>query len=432
MSDNSLKELLAVVEPKIRNIEENRVESTSLRSVHETMEELIEIGQNSYKEILDFYDQDFILKAIKIGNSNADMLIEKYKVSKYLLKSDNAKLQELPQFKESISYMEQLYGYLYGLNKKIELDYETKSEALQIQELLNKYYNLLNKDNIFIEDIDEFITFLDLNELDSEKRLDILIYINKCNIEKYRTINDIYIGDNINLSDIMKIIKNNLKLINLDYDRKLEQFDLDTYLENNIDTIEDSLLERKKYVVSKIKNLYDIKKYNEIIEFYHEYLKIIDLEKEFVKQKGKNKRLRFLFKNDKSLVRDYLEKTNVKYKPCIYKNLLDLETNNALNLPKMCYNNHYLYVKNEFVVKSVYTYIDDFIVVLGVLEKKEELEDFLNKNEYLVKEALESKKNIELNDNERNIILKDIKLEDLIISIDLNTLDINEEDYDGR
>ena len=122
MSDNSLKELLAVVEPKIRNIEENRVESTSLRSVHETMEELIEIGQNSYKEILDFYDQDFILKAIKIGNSNADMLIEKYKVSKYLLKSDNAKLQELPQFKESISYMELTIKSIVYLNCTLYLE----------------------------------------------------------------------------------------------------------------------------------------------------------------------------------------------------------------------------------------------------------------------------------------------------------------------
>ena len=175
-----------------------------------------------------------------------------------------------------------------------------------------------------------------------------------------------------------------------------------------------------------------MKDYSKIISYYSEYIKIQELEQEFTNQKESSKKIIFLFKNGKSLVREYLDKTNIKYKSCVYKNLLDLETNNTLTLPKMCYNNHYLYLKDEFVVKTIYTYFKEYILVLGVLDKKEDLKDFLKKNEYLLTEMFEKEKNIELNDDERNIILKDIKLEDLVLSIDLNTLDIKKEDNDGR
>ena len=258
------------------------------------------------------------------------------------------------------------------------------------------------------------------------------MYINKCNVKNYITTNDINIGDNITLSDIMKLINQNKDLIRKDYETNKTVLSLDEYLKNNLDNLEEALLERKIYNVNIIKNLYNTKNYRGIVTFYKEFLKIKDLLIEFKNQKQENKKLIFMFKNDKSLVRDYLDKTNSKYKGCVYKNLLDLETNTTLFLPKMCYNNHYLYVKDEFLVKSVYTFIDDYVIVLGVIDKGENLEEFVKKNEYLINDLFENFKEMNINLEERNIILKDIKLEDLILSIDLNTLDINEEDNNGR
>ena len=153
--NNNLRKLLEVIEPKIQNIEENRVENAALKKVSETMKELVGIG-SSYKEVFAFYDQEFIFKAIKIGNSNADDLIKRYQSAKYLLQNDNEDLQEMPQFKEAINFMEELYQYLCGLKEKITSDYETKNENLEIQEILNKYYGLLNRNDIFIKDIDDF------------------------------------------------------------------------------------------------------------------------------------------------------------------------------------------------------------------------------------------------------------------------------------
>ncbi len=436
MNDNSLKKLLTVVEPKIRNIEEHRIECSSLKSVHETMQELVELGNSSYKEILDFYDQEFIFKAIKIGNSNSDILLDKYKSSKYLLKNNSDNLHELPQYKESISFMEQLYMYLCGLNEKIQLDYEQKIENLKVEELLNKYYNLLNKDNIFIKDIDEFLTFVDLNKLEINERLNVLITINKLNIKNYVTTNDIDIGNNINLSNIFDLLNQNKDLI----DNNLTTVDLDNVNEsllsnddwkNDLINLEENLKLRKNKLINIINIFYKNKNYSKIVTLYDEFKELEKLEIEINKQKNSSKELIFMFKNDKSLVREYLDKTNNKYKSCILKNLLDLETNNALYLPKTCYNNQYLYIKDDFVVKTVYTYIDNYILVLGVLDKNETLEEFIKKNEYLLNEVINNK-SIKFDKGERNLILKDIKLEDLVLSIDLDTLDVKVEEENGR
>ena len=138
-----------------------------------------------------------------------------------------------------------------------------------------------------------------------------------------------------------------------------------------------------------------------------------------------------MFKNNKSLVKSYLENTSSKYMSCVYKNLLDLETNKSLTLPKMCYNNIYLYVADDFVVKTVYTFFHDCILVLGVLDKGESLNLFVQKNDYLIIDALRKNKDV-FSLNERNNILKGIKIEDLVLSIDLDTLDVKVEEENGR
>ena len=429
--NNNLQKLLEVIEPKIHDIEENRIETSSLKKVNETMQELVEYGDN-YNGILDFYDQEFIMKAIKIGNSNSDELIDRYNVAKYLLKNKSQDLQDMPQFRESIDFMNQLYQYLDGLNEKIKIDYESKLQRLKIQELLNKYYNILNKENIFIRDIDEFLTFLDANNLDINTRLDILIYLNKCNIKNYITTNDIKINNNINLSNITNLLDKNKELINKKCNIENDNYNLDDYLKDNLNNIENAIEDRKAYLINKINNLYEFKLYSDTSPYYNEFMKLSNIEKEINKQKNSTRKLYFLFKNDKSLVRDYLDKTNIKYQSCIRKNLIDLETINALYLPKLCYNDICIYLKDDFVVKTIFTFIDDYILVLGILDKGEMLEAFLKKNEYLLENIINNKDKINKNMNERDLILKDIKLEDLVLSIDLDTLDIDMEDKNGR
>ena len=428
--NNNLKELLEVIRPKIQNIDENRVECEALKKVADTMQELVERG-SSYKEIFDFYEQEFIFKAIKIGNSNADELIERYLGAKYLLSNDNETLHEMPQFKEAEKFMGELYEYLCGLNENIILDYETKSENLKVQEIFNKYYGILNKEEIFVKDIDGFIEFLDLNELEPEQKLDILVYINKCNIKKYITTNDIEIGKNLSLSSVRKILYDNKELIGQSFNSGQENYELDKYLKDNFSQIEDALSMRKIYLINKISGLYKNKLYSDIVNYHDEFKKIKIIEKELEKQKVCTRQLYFLFKNNKSLVGDYLDKTNLKYKSCVLKNLIDLETINTLYLPTIIHNNIGIYLKEDFVVKTIYTFVDDFILVLGVLDKGENLNEFIKKNEYLINEAINNdviKKDLEERDN----ILKNIRLEDLVLSIDLDTLDINMEDKNGR
>ena len=81
MNDSVLR-LLANIEPRISKIQENRIEIKSLSEVYKTISEIIELGKKSYLEILDYYDQEFIIRCIKIHGRNTKNLINKYKTSR--------------------------------------------------------------------------------------------------------------------------------------------------------------------------------------------------------------------------------------------------------------------------------------------------------------------------------------------------------------
>ena len=432
--NDSLAKLLAYIEPIILNIHDNRIEVKALKSVYDSIKELIELGKNSYLDILEYYDQDFIVKAIKIKSSNVENnWISKYETSKYLLKNQNSNLKDLPQYKEAIQFMETLFTYLCNLYQEISLEYESKNDKLQQQELFNKYYILFRKNNIFITDIWEFLTFLDLTKISLEEKLDILIFVNKCNIKNYITTNDIMLTNDIKLSDITNLLNSNQQFFQENFldNLNLENFDLKDLNENSISL-------RKSYLINKIKTLYDNQKYEEIIDYYLQFKKLVRYELELIKQKEVfsdkvDKKLVFLMQDGKSLVRTYLETCDLKYRSCILKNLLDLEQKTDIKMPSLSYFDVYLYIKDEFVVKTVYTYLEKgYILILGDLDVSESLESFLDKNKELLKKTFKNINKKVFNERERDLLLQDIKAEDLIPLIDLNTLDIKMEDKDAR
>ena len=432
--NDSLAKLLAYIEPIILNIHDNRIEVKALKSVYDSIKELIELGKNSYLDILEYYDQDFIVKAIKIKSSNVENnWISKYETSKYLLKNQNSNLKDLPQYKEAIQFMETLFTYLCNLYQEISLEYESKNDKLQQQELFNKYYILFRKNNIFITDILEFLTFLDLTKISLEEKLDILIFVNKCNIKNYITTNDIMLTNDIKLSDITNLLNSNQQFFQENFldNLNLENFDLKDLNENSISL-------RKSYLINKIKTLYDNQKYEEIIDYYLQFKKLVRYELELIKQKEVfsdkvDKKLVFLMQDGKSLVRTYLETCDLKYRSCILKNLLDLEQKTDIKMPSLSYFDVYLYIKDEFVVKTVYTYLENgYILILGVLDVSKSLESFLDKNKELLKKTFKNINKKVFNERERDLLLQDIKAEDLIPLIDLNTLDIKMEDKDAR
>ena len=126
--NNSLAKLLAYIEPKIANIGENRVEIKSLSEVLKTITEIVELGKKSYLEILDYYDQDFIIRCLKIYNETNDDLISKYKSCKYLLENQDNNMKELPQYQDAIKYMDFLINYLNELWQKVTEEYNLKSD----------------------------------------------------------------------------------------------------------------------------------------------------------------------------------------------------------------------------------------------------------------------------------------------------------------
>lgn len=434
MIDNSLSNLLDNVEPKIQNIVENRVELKSLKNVQRTMEELIENAKNSYQGIIDFYDQDFIIRAIKINNSNYRELIQKYNSSKYLLKTDNSNLKELPQYQDALDYMDFLYQYLYGLYESINYDYKIKREKLEVKELLNKYYLLLKKDDIYIGDINEFLTFIDLNNVNNQDRINLYKLIINANLKKYFKSPEIELNCGLGVSDIEDFLNDNYDLLNINYTENDNiKIKLADYLKN-VSSVDESIINNRKiYLIHKIKECYDLKEYAEIADYYKEFLKIKLLQEEFKKQKIKPRELLFTFENDISLVRKFINNTDDKYKKCILKNLLDIENDDSITIPKKKYHDIYLYIKDEYVVKTVYTFLENGkVLILGVLDKDEALNKFLDKNSELFKKTIANIETINLLDDERDLLLNNIKMDDLMLNIDLETLDIKREDKNAR
>ena len=434
MIDNSLANLLENIEPKIQNIEEKRIELKALDDVKRTMEELIQQAEDSPEEILNFYDENFIIRAIKIKNANYKDIISKYYSSKYLLKNKDFRIAQLPQYQESLSFVESLYKYLYGLCEEIRWEFKNKSEDLEIEELQNKYYLLLNKENVFIDNIDEFLTFIKLNNISNLDKLNIYKQICKFNIRQYTKYDKIMIDDNISLNDVEILLERNNSLLAMEY---FETPDLEKSLTNYLQEVneieENNITNRKIYLLHKIKKIYENKEYIEIINYYKEVVKIEDLEEEFKKQKEVPRELLFVFKNDESLVRIFLNKVEYKYKNCVLKNLLDIENDNTLSIPIKKYVNRYLYQKEEFLVKTIYTFLENGkVLILGILNKGETLDSFLQKNDELYKNTFNHLDTISLIKDERDLLLKNIKLEDLVLNIDLETLDVKREEKNAR
>ena len=263
--NDSLKKLLTYIEPKILNIQDKRVEILSLGDSYKTLKEIVDLGQNSYRDILEFYDQDFIIRCIKISNDNYINNLDLYKSSKYLLRKNDSNLLELPQYKQAISYMERLFTYLIDLYHQTKLDYDNLKEELEKLEILNKYYLLFTKENFFVDDIEEFILFMQLVDIPEIDKLNLLILVSKFNVKTYTLTNDVIIAPDIYLSDIKSILQNNQEKLdnNLVNDNNLELDNKILFLESG----EKSLIEKEKYLITKINNLYKQKEYNKISKY---------------------------------------------------------------------------------------------------------------------------------------------------------------------
>ena len=425
--NDSLVKLLAYIEPKILDIQDKRKELLDLESSYKVLKEIIDLGENSYHDIINFYDQNFILNCIKTSNDTYLNNLDLYKSSKYLLKSNNQDLLELPQYKEAINYIEKLFTYLIELYNLTKKKYEDLKEELEQLEILNKYYLIFSKNNIEINDIDEFLLFLQLVDISLNDKLNVLIQVVKFNVRTYTLTNDILLTSDIYLSNIIDTLEKEKD--------KIDNSLLDSYSFDNkiIFDDENNLILRQKYLVTKLSSLYNDNNYDELPSYYLLYLEVTDYLKEIEKQKVRynktySKNLIFVRTEKDLLINNYLRKCLTKYRACVYKNLLDIESSNTYVLPDYKYNDKYFYLKKEFIVKVIYMYLDNGnVLIVGVLDKDGNIEEYISKNMVYIMSTI---KNIEkLKDKkDRDLLLKNVKEEDLVLTIDLDTLDM-EENY---
>ena len=266
--NDSLTKLLTYIEPKILDIQDKREEMLSLKNNYNILKDLIDSGEKSYYDVINFYDQDFILECLdKLGNNSKDMFLS----SKYLLKNRNENLLELPQYKSAVIYMEKLFTYFNDLYLKTKLKYDVLEEELKKLELLNKYYLLFKKNNFLILDIEEFLMFLQFVNISLEDKYKILIMIAKFNVKEFTLTNDILLDVNIYLSDITNLLTEFKKEIDIGLLNKKElEVDNKILFKEN----KDNLFLKRKYIITKLSYLYENHEYDKLSLCYKEYLEI--------------------------------------------------------------------------------------------------------------------------------------------------------------
>ena len=140
---------------------------------------------NSREDNLDmvgiYADQDLITNNLFKVNSN----IDDYRASCYLLNSENENVKQLPQYEKAHNLISDIVEYfkLY----KAELIVETAEEEKQCREkeMDKKYYDIFSNSEPFVDDVEEFNTFVEKLDLSSEDIINLLVFTLENNVSRY-------------------------------------------------------------------------------------------------------------------------------------------------------------------------------------------------------------------------------------------------------
>ena len=177
-----VKKLVTRLGESFTNLEEQEKEFNIQNEKLSEYNKLLDFVSGDAKKINKYEDQKLILNAV----SEIDSTKEEYDAACYLLESNDDNVINLPQYRNSRIYLETIINYLNGTKDKIKNTVDELNSDCTDMRFNKKYYEILNNDYPFVEDIDEFEKLLDKEDIQIDDRFEIISFIIKSNVNHYK------------------------------------------------------------------------------------------------------------------------------------------------------------------------------------------------------------------------------------------------------
>lgn len=176
-----VSKLLDKLEPLVADLDEKTNELQSKKQKFENVSRLLAYVNGDVNLMGIYADQDLILDSLDKMNSTVD----EYKASCYLLQSNDENVKQLPQYREANLFILSLINYFKMNKSELNSDIQKLEVICNEKNIEKKYYDLLNKDNPLISDIDEFTKFMNKHVDENSDKINLLLYVINSNLVNY-------------------------------------------------------------------------------------------------------------------------------------------------------------------------------------------------------------------------------------------------------
>ena len=177
-----VKMLTTSLEPLIVDLDERLEELKDKKEKMESVSRFLAYTNGDVNLVGVYADQNLILENLENINSNK----EEYKASCYLLRSNDENVKALPQYQAANMYIVGLINYFKVEKTTLASEINELERVCEDKTLEKKYYEIFNNSCPFIENVEEFIAFLDKHTISEDEKVQLLIYAINSNMENYQ------------------------------------------------------------------------------------------------------------------------------------------------------------------------------------------------------------------------------------------------------
>ena len=269
--------LLEIMKPFVENIEQDLNDLTEKKKELDTINNIISTIGDDSTNILKIDDNKIIIYLEKFKSNKLE-----YDANKYILNALLDEVKNLPQYIDAKKYIDKFGKFLFSYYINVDEEYQLLKKEYDKKEIIKKYYNMIENNNVFVNDLDELQELFLILDLSLEEKNNALIYILKENNKVYGVVNksDLFTDDD--KFKVIRLLEENNNYKNIEYNELLDA--VSEYVDINgkiSDIITDDLVEKinicnillakKVHLYRKISFLYynmNCQKCNKLIEEY--------------------------------------------------------------------------------------------------------------------------------------------------------------------
>lgn len=179
--DNSVRKFIDLLEPLTFDLDSKKNDLEDRKKELENVSRLLAYTKDNIDMVGIYADQDLIIDNLYRVNSNK----ETYRAGCYLLHSENENIKQLPQYQEAYNLISDIVECFKLYKAELIVEIQELEEVYHKKELEKKYYNILSDNELFIDNVAEFSTFIDDYGLSDDDKINILLYALKNNYNGY-------------------------------------------------------------------------------------------------------------------------------------------------------------------------------------------------------------------------------------------------------